>query len=278
MASIDLPLGFMLSSKRNCPDSFPNSSLSKAPRLTRCDSGSSPCFYRDLTSSCNVTLPKSDLEKSQYLWPSSTIKLETVASITCMREEYKECLRQQFECSNTFRHQFLLFVAQLMHDQAIQQPSSQFPNFLSSYTSQCTPYTDPSFGTGLSSLTVPPKDGFCHLPSFLLIPPRPRLTSRLSPFPSFVPLKGPPRRPMPRSKGRGEYLLKQALCNTEPGRQIRELGPRVALRHFESQFSHQVVDSEDVEMNCPERLSKSWVDVPCEDWEMIDMGELVTCQ
>lgn len=280
MPSTDLPPVFV-SSKRYSPNSFSDPLLSRAPFLERDNSDSSLCCYRDSTSSFYVTLPSSDLERSQYLWPSTTIKLDNVASNRHMREEYKARLRKQFECSNTFRQQFLLFVGQLMHDQAIQKPSSHFPSLTSPRTFQYTPYTDPSLGlvtaseTELPSLTVPPKDGFRHRPSILLIPPQPRLTSPLSPFPSYVPLMGPLRRPMPPSKGSRVCLLKQALCNAENGRQMKNVGTHVTLRNFESQSTSMTVNSEDVTMEYTnEKLNKSWVDVSSEDWEMIEMREL----
>lgn len=288
MTLADLSHSIILSSERTCPDSFSHPSLSKAPRLAPFDYGSSSCFQRDPVWTCG-TLPNSDLERSQYLWPSATIGLERLSSNAHMGEEYKRNLRGEFESSNAFRHQFLLFVAQMLHEQVKQhqpQYSLQIPSLLSSFISAQDAEADsasfmPLTPTFETAITLSQEHASRQRSSFILDPPRPRVSSRLSDSLQRSPLPGPTRRPMPRSKGRDACLLRQALRNTEKVWLMRGLGPHDSPWEFESQRKPAEADGDgDVVMACSsddEWLSRTWVVVPCEDWDIVDRRELVIC-
>ena len=273
--------------KRTC--SFSSPPASKAPRLASSKSISSLSAIHDRAMACAThpsysSQPYEELMRNQYIWPDTAVERGRITFHPNPSAAHNANLRKQFEYSHVFRKQFSGFVAQLAYEQALERTirppyTRPGPSVDFSLGTSVTPFpTGPisqifsSHAALLRQPSIPPPKPRRRHSARMLIPPRPRVSSPLSPRPPQTPLAGPARRPMPLRKGRDASLLKQAVCNTERGRQIAALGPHAAVKALEAQTNDK---TEDVMMDYPdERLGQSWVVVPCEDWEMVDTGEI----
>lgn len=235
-------------------------------------------------------IPRHDLSESQFLPSPPFLDINS----TCFemmtpsdRLLYKRILRQEYNKSEAFRsnvNTFLKFVDRLPSDKTCN-PSHQAhsPRVIHKDTTGSLMVTRrPVEKSEDSSLirrsrhhpVISPTKSVTHIPPpvpgrrSMLLPPRPRLSSPLTPHPN-VPQDGPNlRRPFPKKRRRVEVpLLKRALFNCSN------------VERGLSQQSDDAVEDAATYQVCIDSitdLSSSWIYVPkpVDDWELVLKGDL----
>ncbi|KAF8524897.1 hypothetical protein BU17DRAFT_63069 [Hysterangium stoloniferum] len=200
--------------------------------------------------------PSLVLTRNQFLCPPSTIDPGSLVSDLSNQPRHKPQDDYEYERITESNRQCFLFMMQLeaLRNEPISRSSRYFYNDTPSHTTGEKPTTTTLY-------EIPPSP--CKSRNRLL-PPRPRLTSPLSPDPPHTLLPGPPRRPMPLKRSRITPMLVTALHNSRRGPSQR--GRSRLPVNIAPQIQPSDADEEPYS-HSENRLKKSWMVPPRGDWE-----------
>ncbi|GJJ13586.1 hypothetical protein Clacol_007842 [Clathrus columnatus] len=240
------------------------------------------------------SVPCHDLSQSQYLPPPPFLDIDSILSEMLemstdryARAVYKSRLREEFDTSQAFRLQVLTFLDYfaslkrncMEEDDGIHQLPFSCVDSTESLVASEKEGTNSiaSHSRSCSRSVSSSRKSFTQIPNpvpgrrTMLLPPRPRLSSPLTPHP-HVPQDGPnPRRPIPKKRRQAEKpLLRQALFNCS------NVEKKLSSRFNSDPDTHdrrtftQLQDDFDLE-SCS---SWTYIPLPLDDWELIRRDEL----